>query len=63
VAVDGAIVLSVEMTDQGYWLVTWSLRAGLRLPIVACRVGISRSEAIADTTPVAAGYLLRSEVP
>lgn len=52
------IVLSADMSDQGYWLVTWSVAPGLRAFIYACRVGISRSEAIADTAEVA-GALAR----
>lgn len=60
-ASDSPIVLSVEMTDQGYWRVTWSLRPGLRLPVTACRVGISRLQAIEATTPVALAYAARQE--
>lgn len=40
------IPLDVEMDDQGYWVVTWSLRPGLRAPVTCARVGITRSEAI-----------------
>lgn len=40
------IPLSAEMDDQGYWVVTWSLRAGLRAPVTCAKVGITRSEAI-----------------
>jgi len=43
------VLLSAEMNDQGYWVVTWSVAPGLRLPITACRVGISRSDAVGDT--------------
>lgn len=46
------IPLTVEMDDQGYWVVTWSLRAGLRAAVTCARVGISRSEAI-DLTRLA----------
>lgn len=53
------ILLSAEMTDQGYWLVTWSLRAGLRLPITCTKVGISRSGAIEAAKDVAG----RQELP
>lgn len=56
---DEPIPLSAEMTDQGYWRVTWSIRPGLRLPVTACRVGISRSEAIEDTAIVAGAYAAR----
>lgn len=51
------IVLSVEMTDQGYWRVTWSLRAGLRLAVVACKVGIGRSEAVEVTAEALPAYV------
>jgi hypothetical protein len=50
------IVLSAEMTDQGYWRVTWSLRAGLRLEVTATRVGISRSDAVEATAEVVRIY-------
>lgn len=46
------IPLSVIMDDLGYWVVTWSLRAGLRVEVTCARVGISRSEAI-DLTRLA----------
>lgn len=44
------IVLSCEMTSLGYWRVTWSAEPGVRFPWTSARVGISRSEAIADST-------------
>jgi len=52
------VFLSAEMTDQGYWRVTFSVAPGLRLPVTLTRIGITRSEAIAlaqsiipDVTP------------
>lgn len=39
------VLLSCEMNKYGYWVATWSLRAGLRLPVTVAKVGISRSEA------------------
>lgn len=48
------IALSADMADTGYWRVTWSVAPGLRAAIYACRVGISRSEAIQATAEVAA---------
>lgn len=43
------VMLSAEMNAQGYWVVTWSVAPGLRLPVTSCRVGISRSEAVEST--------------
>ena len=37
------------MNAYGYWVVTWSVAPGLRLPVTCTRVGISRSEAIEST--------------
>lgn len=54
------IPLSSEMNYLGYWVVTWSVRPGLRLPVTACRVGISRSEAVEETRP-ALGVLYREQ--
>lgn len=47
------IALSAEMADTGYWRVTWSVAPGLRASVYACKVGISRSEAIEATAEVA----------
>lgn len=47
------IALDAEMSDQGYWRVTWSVAPGLRAAVYACKVGISRSEAIEATAEVA----------
>lgn len=47
------IALSAEMADTGYWRVTWSVAPGLRAAVYACRVGISRSEAVEATAEVA----------
>ncbi len=55
------IVLSCEMGDQGYWLVTWSVAPGLRAAVTACRVGISRSEAIEATRQALPGPGTRLE--
>ena len=57
-----AIPLKTEMTDQGYWRVTWSVRPGLCLPVTCCKVGISRSEALEATavTLAALGYRLEA---
>jgi hypothetical protein len=43
------VLLSAEMNDYGYWVVTWSVRPALRLPVTCTRVGISRSEAVEAT--------------
>lgn len=48
------IALSAEMADTGYWRVIWSVAPGLRAAVYACKVGISRSEAIQATAEVAA---------
>ena len=40
------IALSAEMGDYGYWVVTWSVAPGYRVPVTCARVGISRSEAV-----------------
>jgi hypothetical protein len=53
------LVLSAEMTDQGYWRVTWSLRPGLRLEVTATKVGISRSDAVEATAEVVSTYAAR----
>lgn len=49
------VLLSAEMNDLGYWVVTWSVAPGLRLPVTCTRVGISRSEAISDASAALAG--------
>jgi hypothetical protein len=46
------------MNGQGYWVVTWSVAPGLRLPVTCTRVGISRSEAVEDSR-TALGVLYR----
>lgn len=43
------VMLSAEMNLLGYWVVTWSVAPGLRLPVTCTRVGISRSEAVEDS--------------
>ena len=43
------VLLSVEMNQYGYWVVEWSLQAGLRVKVTCTRVGISRSEAVEDS--------------
>lgn len=43
------ILVSAEMNDLGYWVVTWSVAPGLRLPVTCTIVGISRSEAVEST--------------
>lgn len=46
------IVLSCEMNIYGYWVVTWSAEPGYRLSVTCARVGISRSEAIVESSTV-----------
>lgn len=41
------IVLGAEINAYGLWVVTLSVAPGLRLPVTCCRLGVSRSEAIA----------------
>lgn len=49
------IVLSCEMNQYGYWVVTWSAEPGYRLAVTCARVGISRSEAMLESSIVLAG--------
>lgn len=40
------ILVSVRMSDYGYWVVTWSPAPALRMSTMVCKVGISEAEAI-----------------
>lgn len=46
------IVLSCEMNIYGYWVVVWSAAPGYRLAVTCARVGISRSEAVFESSTV-----------
>lgn len=49
------IVISVEMSQYGYWIVTLSIEPGLHMPVMICRVGITSTQAadLAMTTAAA----------
>lgn len=40
------IVISVEMSQYGYWIVTLSIKPGLRMPVMICKVGITTKDAV-----------------
>ena len=46
------IVLSTEMNQYGYWVVTVSAAPGYRLAVTCARVGISRSEAVCEASTI-----------
>lgn len=46
------IVLSCEMNPYGYWVVIWSAEPGFRIAVTCARVGISRSEAVFESSTV-----------
>lgn len=46
------IVLSCEMNQYGYWVVTWSAEPGYRLSVTCARVGISRPEAVCESSTI-----------
>jgi hypothetical protein len=48
------IVLSCEMNKYGLWVVVWSAAPGYRLAVTCARVGISRSEAVFESSTVLA---------
>jgi hypothetical protein len=48
------IVLSAEMNKYGLWVVTWSAAPGFRLSVTCARLGISRSEAVFESSTVLA---------
>lgn len=39
------LIISAEMSQYGYWVVTVSVEPGLRLSIMICRVGITQQQA------------------
>lgn len=41
-----AVMLSVEMNDYGYWVVTYSVAPGVYLPVTVCETGITSTEAV-----------------
>lgn len=48
------IVIDVTMSQYGYWVVTVSVSPGLRMRIMASRVGITQQEAADDAIIVVA---------
>lgn len=41
-----ALVSKVEMSQYGYWVVTWSVEPGKQMAVMVCKVGITREQAI-----------------
>lgn len=50
------IVISVEMSQYGYWIVTLSIKPGLRMPVMICRVGITSTQAADFAMATAAAH-------
>ena len=46
------VLLSAEINRYGYWVVIWSVRPGLHMPVTCTKVGISRSEAVFESSTV-----------
>lgn len=49
-----AIMLRVEMSDYGYWRVTYSVAPGVYLPVTVCENGITSAEAVTRANAVVA---------
>jgi hypothetical protein len=41
------IALDVTMSQYGYWVVTYSIKPGLRMSVMICKIGITQQEATA----------------
>lgn len=56
------IVMSVEMSRYGYWIVTLSVAPGLRMQVMLCQVGITPDRAAADALATLSGMRTHGRV-
>lgn len=54
-----AIVLHVEMSQYGYWTVTYSVAPGVYLPVTVCENGITSTEAVTRANAVVTATTLQ----